>query len=106
MRPAARNPEERWPLVLLVHGGPSSNFSSSYTWDTAWAQLLAAHGYAVLMVNPRGSNGYTEASLQANRADWGGGDYRDLMAVLDSVIAAGEIDPQRVGIGGWSLAAR
>jgi dipeptidyl aminopeptidase/acylaminoacyl peptidase len=39
MRPAARNPEERWPLVLLVHGGPSSNFSSSYTWDTAWAQL-------------------------------------------------------------------
>jgi dipeptidyl aminopeptidase/acylaminoacyl peptidase len=102
MRPAARNPGQRWPLVLLVHGGPSSNFGASYSWETAWAQLLAAHGYAVLMVNPRGSNGYSEDFVKANRGDWGGGDYRDLMAVLDSVIAAGGIDPQRLGIGGWS----
>jgi dipeptidyl aminopeptidase/acylaminoacyl peptidase len=103
LRPAkARRSDERWPLILLVHGGPASNFSSNHTWDIAWAQLLATNGYAVLMVNPRGSNGYSEELMEANRADWGGGDYRDLMTVLDNVIASGEIDPDRLGIGGWS----
>ena len=60
MHPANARPGEKLPLVLLVHGGPSSNFFASYSWDTAWAQLLAAHGYRVLLVNPRGSNGYSE----------------------------------------------
>jgi dipeptidyl aminopeptidase/acylaminoacyl peptidase len=92
----------RLPLVLLVHGGPSSRFTTSYTWETAWAQLLASHGYEVLMVNPRGSNGYSEDFMKANRGDWGGGDYKDLMAVLDAVLAKGETDPTRLGIGGWS----
>jgi dipeptidyl aminopeptidase/acylaminoacyl peptidase len=102
MRPADALPGVKLPLVLLVHGGPSSNFSAGYGWVTAWAQLLAAHGYLVLMVNPRGSNGYSEQFMKANRGDWGGGDYRDLLAVLDSVIARGEADPNRLGIGGWS----
>lgn len=92
----------RAPLILLVHGGPSANFTAGFGWESAWAQLLAAHGYQVLMVNPRGSNGYGEAFLEANRGDWGGGDYKDLMAVLDAVIAQGEVDPERLGIGGWS----
>jgi dipeptidyl aminopeptidase/acylaminoacyl peptidase len=90
------------PLVLLVHGGPSANFTAGYGWETAWAQLLAAHGYQVLMVNPRGSNGYSEDFLKANRGDWGGGDYRDLLTVLDAVVAQGQTDPERLGIGGWS----
>lgn len=90
------------PLILLVHGGPSANFTAGFGWESAWAQLLAAHGYQVLMVNPRGSNGYGEAFLEANRGDWGGGDYKDLMAVLDAVIAKGEVDPARLGLGGWS----
>lgn len=90
------------PLVLLVHGGPSSRFTSGYYWETAWAQLLASHGYEVLMVNPRGSTGYSEDFLKANRGDWGGGDYKDLMTVLDAVIARGQTDPNRLGIGGWS----
>ncbi|MEI9988912.1 MAG: S9 family peptidase [Rhizomicrobium sp.] len=90
------------PLILLVHGGPSSKFAAQYGWETAWAEMLASHGYAVLMVNPRGSDGYGEDFVKANRADWGGGDYRDLMAVLDAVIARGGVDPARLGIGGWS----
>jgi dipeptidyl aminopeptidase/acylaminoacyl peptidase len=102
MRPSAAHPGEKSPLVLLVHGGPSSNFSAGYGWDTAWAQLLAAHGYAVLLVNPRGSNGYSEDFVKANRGDWGGGDYKDLIAVLDEVLKQGETDPNRLGIGGWS----
>jgi len=93
---------QKSPLVLLVHGGPSSNFSAGLSWETAWAQMLAAHGYQVLMVNPRGSNGYSEEFLKATRGDWGGGDYKDLLAVLDSVISQGETDPDRLGIGGWS----
>jgi dipeptidyl aminopeptidase/acylaminoacyl peptidase len=102
MKPTSAVPGRKLPLVLLVHGGPSSNFYATYSWDTAWGQLLAAHGYLVLMVNPRGSNGYSEDFLKANRADWGGGDFKDLMAVLDAVIATGDADPERLGIGGWS----
>ena len=98
--PAA--PHGKLPLVLLVHGGPSSRFTAGYYWETAWAQMLASHGYEVLMVNPRGSNGYSEDFLKANRGDWGGGDYKDLLAVLDAVIARGHTDPDRLGIGGWS----
>jgi len=102
MKPAAPPSKGKMPLVLLVHGGPSSNFTAGYTWETAWAQMLASHGYQVLMVNPRGSNGYSEEFLKANRGDWGGGDYKDLMAVLDAVLAKGETDLSRLGIGGWS----
>ena len=101
MKPATPAPGMA-PLVMLVHGGPSSNFSANYGWETAWAQMLAAHGYQVLLVNPRGSNGYGDVFLKANRGDWGGGDYKDLIAVLDAVIAKGEVDPDRLGIGGWS----
>jgi dipeptidyl aminopeptidase/acylaminoacyl peptidase len=101
MKPSGARPA-KLPLVLLVHGGPSSRFTAGYSWETAWAQLLASHGYQVLMVNPRGSTGYSEDFLKANRADWGGGDYKDLMAVLDAVIARGQTDPKRLGIGGWS----
>jgi dipeptidyl aminopeptidase/acylaminoacyl peptidase len=102
IRPTAAQQGEQVPLVLMVHGGPASNFSANYTWETAWAQLLAAHGYAVLMVNPRGSNGYSEDFEKANRGDLGGGDYKDLIAVVDHVISQGDIDPNRLGIGGWS----
>jgi dipeptidyl aminopeptidase/acylaminoacyl peptidase len=102
MRPADAPAKQKLPLVLLVHGGPSSHFSEGYGWETAWAQMLAAHGYEVLLVNPRGSDGYSEDFVKANRGDWGGGDYKDLMAVLDAVIAKGETDPERIGIGGWS----
>ncbi|HEX3663949.1 MAG TPA: S9 family peptidase [Rhizomicrobium sp.] len=102
MEPTGPRPSGRLPLVLRVHGGPASNFSEGYGWDTAWSEMLASHGYQVLMVNPRGSNGYSEDFAKANRGDWGGGDYKDLMAVLDAVIANGDTDPARLGVGGWS----
>jgi dipeptidyl aminopeptidase/acylaminoacyl peptidase len=102
MKPPIAQPHSKWPLVLLVHGGPAGNFTAAYGWETAWGQMLVSHGYEVLLVNPRGSNGYSEEFVKANRGDWGGGDYKDLMAVLDAVIAKGETDPSRLGIGGWS----
>jgi dipeptidyl aminopeptidase/acylaminoacyl peptidase len=93
------------PLVVLVHGGPASNFSADYFWFNSWPQLLVERGYQVLMVNPRGSIGYGEQFVKANRADLGGGDFRDVMAAVDAVIARGETDPKRLGIGGWSYGA-
>ena len=102
MKPIGPASKAKLPLVLLVHGGPASNFSADYFWFNSWPQLLAARGYQVLMVNPRGSVGYGESFLKMNRADWGGGDFKDLMAAVDAVIARGETDPNRLGIGGWS----
>jgi dipeptidyl aminopeptidase/acylaminoacyl peptidase len=91
------------PLVLLVHGGPSSSFDASSTyWFGTWPQLLVARGYQVLMVNPRGSEAYGEEFIKLNRGDWGGGDYRDQMAAVDAVLARGHTDASRLGIGGWS----
>lgn len=99
MQPTERARGTKLPLVLYVHGGPAGSFSSSYS---SWAQLLASHGYQVLMVNPRGSSSYGEQFLKDNQADWGGGDFKDCMAAVDAVIARGETDGDRLGIGGWS----
>jgi len=57
---------------------------------------------AVLDPNVRGSTGYGHRFLEKNRADWGGGDFKDLMAGVDFVIASGIADPDRLGIAGWS----
>jgi dipeptidyl aminopeptidase/acylaminoacyl peptidase len=97
MKPAGAT--GKLPLILYVHGGPAGRFSADYQ---AWAQLLVSRGYQVLMANPRGSSGYGEEFLKANKADWGGGDFKDLMAGVDAVIARGQTDPDRLGIGGWS----
>ena len=87
------------PLVVLVHGGPTARWTDSFE---PWGQLLAARGYAVLYPNVRGSTGYGHRFVEMNRADWGGGDFTDVMAGVDWAIAQGIADPNRLGIGGWS----
>ncbi len=87
------------PLVVLVHGGPTGRWSDRFE---SWGQLLVSRGYAVLYPNIRGSTGYGFAFLESNRADWGGGDFKDVMAGVDAVVARGLADPDRLGIGGWS----
>jgi dipeptidyl aminopeptidase/acylaminoacyl peptidase len=99
LKPASAAPGVKLPLILYVHGGPAGAFEASYS---SWAQLLVARGYAVVMPNPRGSVGYGEEFLKANRADWGGGDFKDEMAAVDAVLARGETDPNRLGVAGWS----
>jgi dipeptidyl aminopeptidase/acylaminoacyl peptidase len=66
------------------------------------ALTLAERGYAILRANPRGSGGYGKAFRFANQGDWGGGDYRDLIAGVDHLIAQGLADPDRLGVAGWS----
>ena len=87
------------PLVVLVHGGPTGRWSDRFE---PWGQLLAARGDAVLYPNIRGSTGYGERFVESNRADWGGADYKDVMAGVDAMVQRGIADPDRLGIGGWS----
>ena len=87
------------PAVLRIHGGPVAQFTSG--WQTEW-QLLAAHGYAVIAANPRGSSGYGRAFSRAIFADWGNKDFEDVMAAVDEAVALGVADPERLGVGGWS----
>jgi dipeptidyl aminopeptidase/acylaminoacyl peptidase len=89
----------RLPAVLRIHGGPVSQFDTSFRIE--W-QLLAAHGYAVVAANPRGSSGYGLAFSRAIWADWGNLDFQDVMAAVDQVVAMGVADPDRLGVGGWS----
>ena len=90
---------QRYPTLLYIHGGPYGQFS--FGWNRN-AQLYAAHGYAVLMPNPRGSTGYGHKFETANLRDWGGKDFQDLMAGVDEVIKRGIADPDRLGVLGGS----
>ncbi|MBV8207167.1 MAG: S9 family peptidase [Acidobacteria bacterium] len=97
--PAGYDGHSRLPLITLVHGGPTGLWSDSIQ---NWAQILAGHGYAVMCPNIRGSLGYGQKFMEMNRADWGGGDFKDVMAGIDALVARGVADPDRLGIGGWS----
>ncbi len=94
----------RVPLLLVVHGGPTGVFVNSFVGTASQYPVaaFAADGYAVLRVNPRGSSGYGRSFRYANLADWGGGDFRDLMAGVDHVIGLGVADADRLGVMGWS----
>lgn len=90
---------KRYPTLLRIHGGPVSQYDFGFS---AEAQLFAANGYVVVMINPRGSSGYGEEFSVAIFADWGGKDFDDVMAGVDHVIELGIADPDRLGVGGWS----
>ena len=87
------------PLITLIHGGPTGRWSDSIE---TWGQLLAARGYAVFYPNIRGSVGYGQKFVESNKADWGGGDFKDVMAGVKDLVDRGIADPNRLGIGGWS----
>jgi dipeptidyl aminopeptidase/acylaminoacyl peptidase len=89
----------RAPLILEVHGGPNLAWGDSYVHEF---QVLTGKGFAVLAANPRGSSGYGEAFCRKNLNDWGGDDFRDLMAGIDHIIATEPVEANRLGIGGLS----
>ena len=89
----------RYPMILQVHGGPHGRFSKTFN---SSAQIWAARGYAVLQGNPRGSSGRTLAFSNANEMDWGGEDFKDLMAGVDLAIEMGVADSERLAIMGGS----
>jgi dipeptidyl aminopeptidase/acylaminoacyl peptidase len=91
----------KYPLVVVVHGGPAG--ACLPTWP-GWPfeAPLAGQGYFVLCPNPRGSYGQGEAFTQGNVKDFGYGDFRDIMAGADEVLKQAPVDPQRMGLTGWS----
>jgi dipeptidyl aminopeptidase/acylaminoacyl peptidase len=90
------------PLVLDIHGGPHGWHPGTFTTTWAISQTLAGAGYAVLLCNPRGSAGYGDEFLAGCVEDWGGGDYDDLMAAVDAVVARRVVDPKRLYVWGYS----
>ncbi len=90
----------RSPMILAIHGGPHGAFG--YAFNAAF-QMYAAHGYAVVAINPRGSTGYGQKFSDGTLNNWGGGDYKDLMAGVDYILKNHpEIDGNRLGVTGGS----
>jgi dipeptidyl aminopeptidase/acylaminoacyl peptidase len=98
--PPDYEPGKQYPLFTHVHGGPSWSYVPHYV--SAWERILTARGCLVLMPNPRGSWGRGHAYQSANVGDLGGGDWGDINAGVDCMIAEGLADPERLAIGGWS----
>jgi dipeptidyl aminopeptidase/acylaminoacyl peptidase len=100
MTPSGVGVDGRCPALLNIHGGPHAQYGHGFFDEF---QVYASAGHAVIYANPRGSQGYGEAFTCAVVGDWGGGDYADVMAALDHVLARHAfIDPARLGVMGGS----
>ncbi|MDE1176151.1 MAG: S9 family peptidase [Edaphobacter sp.] len=100
--PANYDPAKKYPLIVSVHGGPSSAVSPRWPGLGYGGVPFSSLGYFVFMPNPRGSYGQGEAFTQANRKDFGYGDLRDITTGMDTIEARLPIDKSREGLTGWS----
>jgi dipeptidyl aminopeptidase/acylaminoacyl peptidase len=102
MKPANYKPGKKYPLLLEIHGGPSSMWGPGES--TMWHefQVFCSKGYGVVYCNPRGSGGYGSDFLRANIKDWGAGPAADVLTALDSCISGGWADTSRLLISGGS----
>ncbi|WP_435181324.1 S9 family peptidase [Halorussus sp. AFM4] len=101
LTPSDFDPDQTYPLAVEIHGGPH------YLWTTAgtmWHefQCLAAAGYVVFWCNPRGSVGWGEEFMQEIYRDWGGPDYEDIMAGVDTVMERDYVDETNAFVIGGS----
>ncbi|MEP7336904.1 MAG: S9 family peptidase [Acidobacteriota bacterium] len=101
IKPPQFDATKKYPMVLLIHGGPQGAWLDS--WGYRWnPQMWAARGYVVAMINPHGSTGYGQAFTEQISGDWGGAVYDDLMRGVDYVVKQGYVDPARIGAAGGS----
>ena len=101
-KPANFDPNKKYPLFVLVHGGPQSanNNAWSYRWNP---QIFANAGYIVFSPNPRGSVGYGQQFINEVSGDWGGRAYTDIMNGVAALIGKNNyIDRNRIGAAGAS----
>jgi dipeptidyl aminopeptidase/acylaminoacyl peptidase len=102
VKPPFFDPKKKYPMVYLIHGGPQGQWADaiSYRWC---AQMFAAPGYVVVMVNPHGSTGYGQKFTDEISGDWGGKVFDDLMRGVDTVVARDSfIDRDRLAAAGAS----
>lgn len=98
--PLGREAGRKYPLIVAIHGGPHGQQGPAFVHKS---QVYAGAGYAVLMVNYRGSSGYGQAFADGTINDQNGGEFQDIMAGLDHVLKiAPYLDPDRVGVEGGS----
>ena len=98
-KPRDFNPEKQYPTILWLHGGQESQYDYGFNFRV---QLFAANGYVVVMPNVRGSGGRgLDFGLALNKA-YGTHDVEDVIVATDYVIEQGYVDPDRLGVGGWS----
>jgi dipeptidyl aminopeptidase/acylaminoacyl peptidase len=100
--PANYDPAKKYPLLVSVHGGPSSAVTPRWPGVGYGAVPFSALGYFVFMPNPRGSYGQGEKFTQANIKDFGYGDLKDILAGMDVLEKRFPIDKDREGLTGWS----
>ena len=96
------DPAKKYPMVVGVHGGPGAAVQSAWPGAGSFEMALPASGYFLLLPNPRGSFGQGEDFTKANVKDFGYGDFRDVMAGVDAALRIAPIDPDRLGLTGWS----
>lgn len=99
LKPANFDPEQKYPVILDIHGGPNGFYGYDFNMHH---QALAAAGYIVVYSNPRGSGSYGHDFATRVFSDWGGEDYKDLMAVMDAALERPYCDASRTGVRGYS----
>jgi dipeptidyl aminopeptidase/acylaminoacyl peptidase len=106
VKPPTFVPGRRYPVVVLIHGGPNGQDEHRFSFDRQVIALdrqwLAANGYVVMSVNYRGSAGRGASYQRVIAADWGNKEVMDLLGAVDALVEAGIADRDRLGIGGWS----
>jgi dipeptidyl aminopeptidase/acylaminoacyl peptidase len=101
VKPPDFNPARKYPVIVLIHGGPEGEWGESWTYR--WnAQVFAGAGYVVIEPNPRGSVGYGQKFTDEINLDWGGKPYDALMAVADYVEKLSYVDASRIAAAGGS----
>ena len=90
------------PLLLDIHGGPHNAWNGAADSIHLYHQELVARGWTVLLLNPRGSDGYGEDFYRAALGDWGEADAQDFLEPIDALVAEGIADPERLAITGYS----
>jgi dipeptidyl aminopeptidase/acylaminoacyl peptidase len=102
LKPPGFDPNKKWPLVYLVHGGPQGAWEDG--WSFRWnPQLWAAQGYVVALPNPRGSTGFGQKYCDEITGDWGGKCYEDLMKGMEFLEKLPFIDKSRMAAAGASF---
>jgi dipeptidyl aminopeptidase/acylaminoacyl peptidase len=98
-KPPDFDPQKKYPLILNIHGGPHAAYGWVFDHEFQW---MAAKGYVVLYVNPRGSTSYGQEFGNVIQYHYPGDDYRDLMVGVDELLKRGYVDPKKLGVTGGS----